>query len=179
MVEEYRYPNEVERIYEDIEFVGEELDDFASVILVDPAISKNGKIDFAERFLIRYLTDDRFKHATDGCVFLFGGREYIGIYWNDCEAIKAAKELGYKGYETHLVPMYFNVYGEKRETTVISKGKIIRTTDLNGRVFESLVHEHLKVDGGLITETMEDYLEDLVKDKYILVRYWSNYYWIT
>ena len=137
MICEYKNPNEVKRIYDNIEFIGEELEDFASVILVDPAISKNGKIDFAERFLIRYLKDSNFRDATKGCVFLFGGREYIGLYWNDFEAIKVARDMGYKGYEIHLVPMIFTVYGEKKKQQLFLKEKLSKVRILK--------EEYLKV----------------------------------
>ena len=170
MLDEYYYehPNEVKDNYSDINIEDIELPKFMKVILGDVSISYTGTEDFINKFAVYYLTDSKFRYATDGCIFLFVAREYYGLYKNRIEALNVAHSTGCKGHEISLVPMYFSPIKEYLESTTCINSNLVRTTADTGKVFETILYDYINVKGCIISSEMNDNLEDLISSKYII-----------
>jgi hypothetical protein len=93
------FPKTTDHTYDD-------LPEFAKFIIDLAAISDKGTNDFIDKYLTVYLASEFVRRHTDGWVFLFIAREYIGAFETQEMAMEERKK--HRGVYA-LIPMYFGL----------------------------------------------------------------------
>lgn len=109
-------------ITEDIERMScDEYPNFAQDVWNKSGLYDSAREKFLRKFVIRYLKSEQFRKMTDGYFFLFVDGDYGGAYPTENDAVNMGYQMGYKGYEIYIFPMYPDIIYEKKENKILSK----------------------------------------------------------
>ena len=148
----------------------DEYPEFFKKVWENPGIPQTTKEYFLRKFTLSYLLSEDLKKITEGYFFLFVEGEYGGIYSTEENAVNAGYDMGYKGYQIHIMPMNPEIIFEHKETTADSHTTILNYVNKDNLPCKSIVPSYFKFDCGIVSGEIDDTIIDeiIVKDEYIL-----------
>ncbi len=132
-------------------------------------ISREARANCVYRIILNYLESEQLRKLTRRYEILFVGGEYVGIYKNTETAIEKWRKVK-KGDETFfIIPMYEDIVGmEKKEISMFSSAKIIKSKNKNGETQTSVNYSKFIADVKLIGELKNEESGDLPSEKMII-----------